>query len=507
MCVLIAGVAVGAFAMYLSPEVRVGKTLKLDTAFSATPRNVTYFMNGNSGGSGPWGTIDATGLYTAPAVVPATPHLKIQAINDAGKVLGEVTLTIVAAPGPPPPEGTPVPATMFGMHVHGMPVEYPTVTIGNMGKESAAQWGNIEHVAPRGAGCPGTVNCTHTYDWSVLDDYVNTAAAHGVQFQWTMDSGPPWATNSVGCNPGVWPQCTGPIVDLVDFDVFINALVTRYGAKIQTYELNNEADYSGTPQQMAVQFEHVVVGVLAVKPDAKFAAGMDFPVNQAGNTFHQVWAAWTAMPGNHARVDYAALHGYGNADALMLLGQCHTGTPSWQGRSVNGGQVDCVKQELAKMGLSATTPIWDTEGSWGSAGNGSLTIDQKEAYVATYYLIAWSLGVSRQEWYAWDNQGFGTLCAGNAPCVPNAAATAYAQTYAWMVGNVMTKRCASTGTVWTCELTRPDGTRTLAVWDVANASAFAVPAGYTRYADLTGNVAAVMNGTITLGVKPVLLEP
>ena len=91
--------------------------------------------------------------------------------------------------------------------------------------------------------------------------------------------------------------------------------------------------------------------------------------------------------------------------------------------------------------------------------------------------------------------------------MPNAAATAYAQTYAWMVGNVMTKRCASTGTVWTCELTRPDGTRTLAVWDVANASAFAVPAGYTRYADLTGNVAAVMNGTITLGVKPVLLEP
>jgi len=197
----------------------------------------------------------------------------------------------------------------------------------------------------------------------------------------------------------------------------------------------------------------------------------------------------------------------GNADALMLLGQCHTGTPSWQGRSVNGGQVDCVRQELAKVGLPATTPIWDTEGSWGSAGNGSLTIDQKEAYVATYYLIAWSLGVSRQEWYAWDNQGFGTLCAGNAPCVPNAAATAYAQTYAWMVGNVMTKRCASTGTVWTCELTRPDGTRTLAVWDVANASAFAVPAGYTRYADLTGNVAAVMNGTITLGVKPVLLEP
>ena len=94
-----------------------------------------------------------------------------------------------------------------------------------MGKEIAAEWGYIEPNAPTGAGCPGTVNCTHTYSWSTLDSFVSTANSHRVQFMWTYDQAPPWAVSSVGCS-GSPSQCTGPITDYPDFDAFIVALAT-----------------------------------------------------------------------------------------------------------------------------------------------------------------------------------------------------------------------------------------------------------------------------------------
>src|SRR5438477_502986 len=101
--------------------------------------------------------------------------------SEGGGIAGEGGSGGTGGSGEP---GGPIRASLFGMNFSGgnAPAEYSTLTvsIGNMGKESAAEWGWIEPNRPVGAGCPGTVNCTHSYDWSTLDGYVATASAHNL---------------------------------------------------------------------------------------------------------------------------------------------------------------------------------------------------------------------------------------------------------------------------------------------------------------------------------------
>ena len=409
----------------------------------------------------------------------------------------------------------PIPATFFGMNLVPSipPTNYPTVSMGNMGKESQAEWGWIEPNAPFGSGCPGTVNCIHAYNWSTLDAYVSAAQTHNLPFQFTYDEAPSWATSGVGCS-GSPVQCTGPITDLVDFDAFITALATRYnGANghglISAYELGNEmeGDYSGSVSQLATQSEHLVVAVKAANPSALIVGpGADDPHASyafgVGGFFDQFWTAWGAIGGNHRHLDAITFHSYASGVALAFQGTCNT-TISEFGQTNQAGLVDCVKQAEARNGLTGT-PMWDTEGSWGQAVNSVLTIDQKVAYIGESLLWMWSLGVSRQNWYAWDNQAFGTLCTGGVPCSPTAAATAYQQVYNWMVGATMTVPCAiQSGTIWTCTLTK-GGTQYLAVWNTSGSSTYTPAADYVQYKDLTGNTTNI-SGPMTIGIKPVLL--
>jgi hypothetical protein len=408
----------------------------------------------------------------------------------------------------------PIPATFFGMNLNPSipPTNYPTVSIGNMGKQAQAQWGYIEPNAPVGAGCPGTTNCTHTYNWTNLDAYSSAAASHSIPFQFTYDEAPPWATSNVGCS-GSPSQCTGPLTDLPDFDAFITALATRYdGAHghglVSVYEIGNEmeGDYSGSVSQLATQTEHLVVAVHAANPSALIVGpGADDPHASyafgSGGFFDQFWTAWGAIGGNHRHLDAITFHSYASGVALAFQGTCNT-TVSEFGQTNQAGLVDCVKQAEARNGLTGT-PIWDTEGSWGSANNTVLTIDQKEAYIGESLIWLWSLGVSRQNWYAWNNSSFGTLCTGGAPCTPNAAATAYQQVYNWMVGATMTSPCAASGTVWTCGLTLANGAPALAVWDTLGNSSYSPASEYVKYSDLAGNTSNI-SGPPTIGIKPVL---
>jgi hypothetical protein len=281
---------------------------------------------------------------------------------------------------------------------------------------------------------------------------------------------------------------------------------------ISAYEIGNEmeGDYSGTIAQLATQTEHFVMAIRDANPSALIVGiGSDDPhasyAFAPGGMFDQWWRAWKAIPANHAHLDAVTFHSYSGGDALAFPGLCNTTTTEF-GRTSSSGYVDCVQQALARNGLSGT-PIWDTEGSWGREGNHVLTIDQKIAYIGESLLWLWSLGVSRQNWYAWDNQAFGTLCTGGVPCTPTAAATAYQQVYTWMVGSTMKTPCVSNGTVWICGLVDSAGTQTQAVWNTAGSSSYAIPSGYGHYKDLTGRMNTISGRTVTIGIQPILLTP
>jgi hypothetical protein len=79
------------------------------TVSNATDTTVTWQVNGVAGGNSTVGTISSSGLYTAPATVPAQAAVTITAVSsqDSTKT-GTATATVVAtAPAPPTISGTP----------------------------------------------------------------------------------------------------------------------------------------------------------------------------------------------------------------------------------------------------------------------------------------------------------------------------------------------------------------------------------------------------------------
>jgi hypothetical protein len=178
--------------------------------------------------------------------------------------------------------------------------------------------------------------------------------------------------------------------------------------------------------------------------------------------------------------------------------------------------------QIALPAEAAGIPVWSTEGSWGDSATKEPDPDMQSAYVARSHLLGWSLGFKRMYWYAWGNS-WGRLwsqsgingCSdqGSGKGCTSPAAQAYAEVYAWMVGNTMTKPCTAVGSVYACQITTPDGTRTLAVWDAATScvrgfcsrSVFRAPLGYSAYLDLAHVRHSLQSRTMWIGAKPVLL--
>ena len=163
--------------------------------------------------------------------------------------------------------------------------------------------------------------------------------------------------------------------------------------------------------------------------------------------------------------------------------------------------VNNMKQIAAKHGL-ASKPLWNTEGSWGTA---NLPSDAQVADVARFYVLQWSNGVSRFYWFAWDDPAWGTLW--DATHGPHPAAVAYQQVYDWMVGATMTSPCSVDATsTWTCGLSRPGGYQAQAIWNTATTLSYTPPSKFTRYSDLAGHIFPIKGGPLMIRAEPMLLE-
>jgi hypothetical protein len=108
-------------------------------------------------------------------------------------------------------------------------------------------------------------------------------------------------------------------------------------------------------------------------------------------------------------------------------------------------------------------------------------------------------------WYTWGHSLSGTIETTSGD--PTEAGDAYDEVYEWIVGQTPLP-CATSGNIWSCPVTK-----NLIVWDISQTCSNGVcttalytpPKGYTKYIDLTGTVSNI-NGSIALGVKPILME-
>jgi hypothetical protein len=267
------------------------------------------------------------------------------------------------------------------------------------------------------------------------------------------------------------------VTNIQDWDDYVTALVTRYKGRIQIYELWNEPEafFKGTTAELVTLTTHMYKIIRSVDPHAII-------LSPAPGDLDSYMDAYFAA-GGPTGVDGISFHTY-------------TATPEKVLDYVNN-----IKQVAAKYGL-ASKPLWNTEGSWGTA---SLTSDDQVAAVARFYLLQWSNGVSRFYWYAWDGGTWGALW--DATNGPHPAAVAYQQVYHWMVGATMTTPCSvDARSTWTCGLSRPGGYQAQAIWNTTSTLSYTRPSKFAVYADLAGHTFKITGRSVTIGPKPILLE-
>jgi hypothetical protein len=354
------------------------------------------------------------------------------------------------------------------MHLNNKSI-WPTVSIGALGKGTETVWPYVE-------------KHKGVFDWSNLDAWVNEAQDKGVSFFFSPEKVPPWAAaDPRSCSPTYKGSsvigCTSMVTDIRDWDNYVTALVTRYKGKIETYELWNEPDsfFTGTMADLVTLTTHMYNIIRSIDPAAIILS----PSPNGLNSYVDHYFA----AGGPTGVDGISFHAY-NASPEKVI-----------------DYVDNIRRIAAKHGL-ASKPLWNTEGSWGTA---ILTPDAQVAAVARFYLLQCSNGVLRFYWYAWDGDAWGALW--DATNGPHPATLAYQQVYDWMVGAKMISPCSVNATsTWICGFSRPGGYQAQAIWNTTSTLSYTPPSKFTRYADLAGHIFVIKGGSVMIGAKPILLE-
>ena len=223
-------------------------------------------------------------------------------------------------------------------------------------------------------------------------------------------------------------------------------------------------------------------------------------------------AACTVGSAGAAAVNIINVHLYAGAGSFPLNtpeSMVSTGIPNLRA-TLEGA-------ELAK-------PLWNGEGSWGITTNsGNIWTDSysRAGFIARYFALNWSAGVRENFWYSYDTDD-GQLYDPVAGHLLTPEATAWTNTYNWLVGAVPTQApfCQTSGTVYFCDFGRANGDVARLVWDsqfgqnctqmdnpvVCGNTTYNVPPQFnTDWVDLLGAVHPA-SGTVMIGANPILLE-
>jgi hypothetical protein len=405
----------------------------------------------------------ATATFTLTAVAPGLSSLSATASGYTPAVSSMSSVTAA------------IPSTFFGMTVGDFSNLTPSMKFGTTrtwDSYPTLDWSDVNPSAG-------------TYNFTSLDKFITINQARGAEIIYTFGRTPLWSsslpTQKTPYGPG---QCAPP-TNIIDFDNYVRAIVNHAAGKIKYWELWNEPQdpqfYCGSVSTMVIMAQHASQIIRSIDPNAVILSPAPTSINGPN------WFSSFLSGGGAATFDVVAFHGYWSSTAEDIL-----------------KVVSNYRGLMATNGISER-PLWDTESSW-STGSGTPSSDLQVGFIAKYYLLHWSLGISRLVWYAYDGGaiwgGLWTASTGASP-----AALSYGRTYDWMVGANLTSACASDQAgIWTCGLSRSGGYEAEAVWITNKTTSFAVPIKFTKYLDLSGVSHPVLSHTVTIGDAPILLE-
>ncbi len=508
--------ASGASTITVTPENGFSGSVSLSASNLPSGVTASFSPSSTSGSS----TLTFTaGSGTALGTVNVT-------VTGAGDTV-TATTTIALTVFVPPPPGS-VPASFFALN-NVNPADDPAkdgMSYGAIGHPIRLAWPYIE--TSRGI-----------FDFSLYDQYAAIAPREGSNgnvavMDLTLGLTPNWAvSNQSTCR--TLPQvnnvtgCQAPPDNIADWQAFITALVKHYNGSspsqpyIKYYEIWNEWNvvdatngfWAGTTTQL-VALEQTACSIIhaqALNFSFVLTPSTVGPATTANDAAPQQLQQFLSSGGGDC-VDGVSFHG--NL-GLMSLNPFPLPGEGCSGQGCNGTIVqiaDSYRQILNLNGVPPTVPLLDTEGGFESAN--ITDADQRAAWLAQFYALQGGLfNTDQLQWVSWFTWGAPGV-AGNietANQTPDTAGVAYNQLYNWLLGRLPSE-CVQNGKIWTCGLTGSAAYQAEITWDDSqtcnsgncSTSPQSVPSWATKARDLAGNQVSITNGTVPVGLKPIIVE-
>ncbi len=383
----------------------------------------------------------------------------------------------------PPP--VPVPASLFGMHIHHM--------VSRNGSDPLTPWPSVPlpewRLWDARVTWPDLEPGKGQWRFENLDRSLAIAEAHHAGVLLTLGLTPRWASARPQESSGYAPGNAAEPADMEDWRTFVRTVATRYKGRIHAYEIWNEPNvkrfWTGSMEQLIAMTREASIIIHTIDPQAIVVSppATGFPGIQWLNTF--------LREGGSQYVNVIGYHFYMSPkppEALLQL-------------------VDAVKKVMAENGVQ-DKPLWDTEAGWLTPG----AIESPEigaAYLARAYIILWAEGVQRFYWYAWDNHitvALETTEDDSRTLTP--AGQAFATIQGWLVGARMDWCRKDVDENWQCQLNRNGALQWIA-WNPAGTSTLTPPESWKvrTMTPINGVPRKISGHSLELGPIPVLLTP
>lgn len=395
-------------------------------------------------------------------------------------------------------QGQEITAAYFGVHFHRLLVlphekavqtQWPPLSFGTVRFwDSVTRWADI---APRGG----------VWDFERLDQYVNTATAHGATVLYTLGSTPRWASARPDETCPYGQGCGAEPVRMAHWEEYVRRTAQRYGNRIAAYELWNEPNfsdisrdrgipgfYTGSVSQM-VEMARIARKVL---DDYSPGAMLCTPGFVNGPDRLDLFLA----AGGKKYVQAICYHLYSENSEHFVR------------------QILEVRSIMKRHGLE-NLPLWNTETGVEtlsktdpSSGIAARSREEAVARMSQMLILGAAAGLERFDYYAWDNERSGMVSTNGSHLV---GYEAMQRLQKWLLGARL-KACRANGGVVRCDGERGQD-RFIMAWasKTVDGRSIVAPQGWRVAAaeSLLPEAVAVGSmrnaGTLTLGLMPARL--
>ncbi len=395
-------------------------------------------------------------------------------------------VTDSSAPQTPAPEVTEDPnaiqRSLVGLHIEGA----------EGGAWASAPFGALR-LWDNGTGWSQIELAKGEFKWDNLEGALENAATKGMEdVLYVLGTTPEWAAQEVNEADYPQPGAASAPTNLDDWDEWVTEVVTRFGDRINNYQIWNEANlvnfYRGTPAEMAEMTKRAYDIIKANDPEALVVAPS--PSTRLTASFDRFFPEYLSeLEKLDWPVDVWSVHTY----------------PDGQGAAADRASLIEKFQDTLAASNAPDLPIWDTEVNYGIAGPGDvegreITGDEAAGIVVRTYLDDLRLGVDRSYWYIWSLAPLDFL--GIQAFAGSDAEQGFFALDNWVIGASF-NGCAENAGAVACDFSR-DGTSWVVAWAENGEASYTTPENSQLTCDPLANCEeAGPNTEITLTETPI----